>query len=259
MYDNVTIEKRDAIAILTINRPNVLNALSKKTVGEIEAAVGELDADDSVHVIVITGAGGKAFVAGADITEFNTINEVSARDVARDGQRAFLKIENASKPVIAAIEGYALGGGCELAMACDIRIASEKSVFGQPEINLGIIPGYGGTQRLPKLVGPGKAMELILTGENIRADEALRIGLINTIVPAGEALDAALKMAGTIALKGRISATMAKHAVNEGLSHDIRTGCEIEANAFALCFASDDQREGATAFVEKRTPAFNKK
>ncbi|MEQ8235641.1 MAG: short-chain-enoyl-CoA hydratase [Syntrophomonadaceae bacterium] len=258
-FANVILEKADRIATLTINRPKALNALNKDTLLEIKAAVENVRDDDSIDVLIITGAGDKAFVAGADITYMLDINAMQAREFGQIGQAAFSLIETMSKPVIAAINGFTLGGGCELAMACDFRFCTEKSQFGQPEVRLGVTPGFGGTQRLPRLVGLGMAKEILYTGDNINAQEALRIGLVNKIVPEAELMEYVKKIAKNISARGAIAVRLCKDAVNEGMQTDIDRAMSIEADIFGLCFATADQKEGMRAFVEKRKAEFTGK
>lgn len=258
-FNNLLIEKDGDIAIVTINRPKALNALNAETLSELGKAMDDLGQDDSVKVIILTGAGDKAFVAGADISFMQSMNAIEGRNFALLGQQVFSKIENLPKPVIAAINGFALGGGCELAMSCDIRIASEKGKFGQPEVNLGVIPGFAGTQRLPRLVGKGIAKELLYTGDMFGADVAFRIGLVNKVVPAAELLDSAKEMAKKIASKGAVAIRLCKEAVNEGLEMEVEKAFAHEANLFGLCFATEDQKEGMSAFLEKRAPQFKGK
>jgi len=254
-YENLLVQKRDRVGIVTINRTEKMNALNAGTRREILCALEELKNDATVRVVVITGSGDKAFIAGADISEFAGKTALEQREIMRQ-TRAFDSVEDFPKPVIAMINGYALGGGCELALACDIRIASTKARFGQPEIKLGIIPGGGGTQRLPRLVGEGKAMELILTGEMIDAEEALKIGLVNHVV-APEQLEAkTMEIADKLAGMSPIALAMAKQAVKNAARLDLRSGLEAELDLFALCFASEDKEEGVRAFLEKRKPAF---
>src|SRR5437588_6397498 len=254
-YETLLVERRERVAIITINRPDKRNALSIKTREEGSAALEELRADDSVRVVVITGAGDKAFIAGADIAEFAGRTAVTQRDVMT-GRSLFTAIDSFPKPVIAMINGYCLGGGCELAMACDLRIASERASFGQPEINLGIIPGGGGTQRLTHLVGEGKAMELILTGEIINAQAAHAIGLVNTVVPHEELEAKTLEIANRIAEKSPIALRLAKEAVKTAARSTLDEGLRREIDLFALCFSSEDKDEGVKAFLEKRKPEF---
>lgn len=253
-FKNVLLEKEERIAILTINRPKALNALNKDTLLEIKAAVEEVRDDNDIYVLIITGAGGKAFVAGADITYMLEMNAQEGREFGLLGQEAFRLIESIEKPVIAAIDGFALGGGCELAMACDFRICSDKSKFGQPEVGLAVTPGFGGTQRLPRIVGTGMAKQLLYTGDVIDADEALRIGLVNYVVD--DLMDYVKKLARKIASRGQVSVRYCKVAVNDGMQTDIDRAMTIEADLFGLCFATDDQKEGMKAFVEKRKAEF---
>lgn len=257
-FKNLSLTKEDKVAVLTMNRPNVLNALNTEVINELGSAIELLEKDDSVYVVILTGAG-KAFVAGADIAEMKDKTIQEARHFSQLGSQVFRKIELMSKPVIAAVNGYALGGGCELSMACDIIIASENAKFGQPEVGLGIIPGFAGTQRLSRIVGAKKAKELILTGRTIGAEEAERIGLVNKVVPQDQLLSSALEMAGSIASKGQIAVRYAKSAINRGLDTDMEKGNDIEADLFALCFANEDQKEGMAAFLEKRKAEFKNK
>ena len=254
-YETLLVERRERVAIITINRPDKRNALNIKTREEGAAAFEELRADDSVRVVIITGAGDKAFIAGADIAEFAGRTAVTQREVMT-GRSLFTAIDSFPKPVIAMINGYCLGGGCELALACDLRIASERASFGQPEINLGIIPGGGGTQRLTHLVGEGKAMELILTGEIINAQAAHAIGLVNTVVPHEELEAKTLEIANRIAEKSPIALRLAKEAVKTAARSTLDEGLRREIDLFALCFSSEDKDEGVKAFLEKRKPEF---
>jgi enoyl-CoA hydratase len=247
---SILYELKGHTALLTVSRPEALNALNLDTLKELEQTLTQAEADKDVYVLVITGAG-KAFVAGADISQMKDFNAVEGKAFGELGNRVFSKLENMSKPVIAAVNGYALGGGCELAMACDIRIASEKAKFGQPETGLGITPGFGGTQRLPRIVGAAKAKELIFTAANIGAEEALRIGLVSRVVPAEELPAAALELAEKIAANAQIAVRQSKDAVNRGLQTDIQTGLAYEAQAFAVCFATEDQKDAMSAFVNK--------
>lgn len=255
-YKNIEVKIEKGIATITINRPKALNALNTETLEELKNVLEVLQNDDGVKVIVITGAGEKAFVAGADISEMKDMSVFDAKKFAELGQKVFRKIELMKKPVIAAVNGYALGGGCELALACDIRIASRNAKFGQPEVGLGIIPGFGGTQRLPRIVGVSKAKELIYTGDMIDAEEALRIGLISKVVEQDKLLEEAYGIAKKIMSKGLVAVSLAKEAINKSLEVDIDSGMEYEANAFALCFGTQDQKEGMAAFLEKRAPKF---
>lgn len=254
-YTNITHEVKDGILIVTINRERALNALNRDTVKELQQLFSYHWTDDSLRCVIITGAG-KAFVAGADITELADTDVRSGTELAAHGQYLMKSIMNFPKPVIAAINGFALGGGCELAMACDIRLASDKAKLGQPEVNLGIIPGYGGTQRLPRLVGKGKAMQLILTGEMISAEEAHRIGLVDEVYPADELMDKTMEMAKLIASKGPIAIAMAKECINRGLDVNLTAGCDLEKANFGSICGTGDKNEGMEAFLEKRKPDF---
>jgi enoyl-CoA hydratase len=254
-YDNLLIEMRGRVAWVTVNRPDKLNALNLRTREEILSLFKELRDNQNVRVVVITGAGEKAFIAGADISEFAGTTPLEEREIMAKS-RAFDAMEDFPKPVIAMINGYALGGGCELAMACDIRVASTKAKFGQPEIKLGIIPGGGGTQRLARLIGEGRALELILTGDMIDAEEALRLGLVNHVV-APEQLEAkVMELANKIAEMSPVALQMAKKSVKNSARLGLVAGLEAEADLFILCFASDDREEGVRAFLEKRKPVF---
>ena len=255
----VRTEIADRIAVVTIDRQDKLNALNSDVIAELEAAIDSAKSDDAVGVVIVTGAGPKAFVAGADIAELSTMTPVSGRLHALRGQAVFSKIEKLGKPVIAAINGFALGGGCELAMACTIRIASENAKLGQPEVKLGIIPGYGGSQRLSRLVGEGRAMELCLTAEPIGAAEAHRIGLVNRVVPAGEALNAAREMAAKILANGPLSVRYTIDAIHHGLDMALEDGLLLEATLFGLCASTSDMKEGMAAFLEKRPARFTGK
>jgi enoyl-CoA hydratase len=257
-YENLLLKREGNIGILSINRPDELNALNEKLLEELDRAIDNISMDEEIYVLIITGEG-RAFVAGADISEMKDKNSMEARDFAEKGLSVFRKIELMEKPVIAAINGFALGGGCELAMCCDVRIASDKAKFGQPEVGLGITPGFGGTQRLSRLVGIGIAKELIFTAKIIRSDEAMRIGLVNEVAPASELMDVALKLANDIASKGQLALRYAKSAINRGIETDIETGMEIEKDLFALCFATEDQKEAMTAFLEKRNAEYKLK
>lgn len=258
-YENLLFEKADGIGIVTMNRPKALNALNAATMYELDRMVDQLAKDDEVQVVILTGSGDKAFVAGADITEMQSMSAVEGRNWGKLGQAVFNKLENLPKPVIAAVHGFALGGGNELAMACDIRIASDKAKFGQPEVSLGIPPGFAGTQRLARLVGKGRAKELLFTGDMIDAAEAYRIGLVNKVVSQEELMEAAKAMAKKIMSRAPIAVQLCKAAVNEGLDVDLESGVAYEAEVFGLCFATADQKEGMAAFVEKRKPNFTGK
>lgn len=255
-YANLLVECRGNVGIVTINRPKALNALNPETIAELEHAFADMGTDDTVKVIILTGAGEKAFVAGADIAAMKDLDPLAARAFAYKGQKVFTAIENMPKPVIAAIGGFALGGGCELAMACDIRIASENAKFGQPEVNLGVLPGFAGTQRLPRLVGKGIAKELIYTGDIIDAARAHAIGLVNKVVEQGKHLESAMEMAEKIAGKGPLAVRFSKEAINNGLEMDMDRACAYEAELFGLAFATHDRAEGMAAFLEKRKPVF---
>ena len=244
-------EAREGVYLLTINKPASLNALDTAVLGELAAVVEDLRTNESVKVLVLTGDG-RAFVAGADISEMVSKNPIDGLEFGRLGASVFRAIEQLPFPVIAAVNGFALGGGCELAMACDIRLASAKAKFGQPETGLGIIPGFSGTQRLPRLVGPAKAKELIYTGEIIKADEALRIGLVNGVTEPEALIDEALAMAEKIALQPRQAVALAKKAIDAGMQTDIDTAIGIENNLFALCFSTEEQKQRMTAFLNKK-------
>ena len=250
-YENIIFEKKDGIGYVTVNRPEVLNALNDSVIEELDSVFRAIDRDDEVRVVIITGAG-RAFVAGADIAQMSRLDGSEGRVMSMRGQKVMEFIEFMDKPVIAAVNGFALGGGNELSMACDIRIASETAKFGQPEVNLGIIPGYGGTQRLPRLVGRGLAKKLIYSAEIIDAEEAYRIGLVDEIVPADQLMDTAAKLAETIASKAPIAVKLAKAAINNGMNTDLKTGVQFEAEAYASTFVSEDRVEGMKAFLEKR-------
>ena len=254
--ENVSYEKKDAIAYITVNRPKVLNALNAKTVGELRTAFEDARDDSSVRGVILTGAGGKAFVAGADITEVARVTAVEAADMTSNGQALTTLIENLGKPVIAAVNGFALGGGCELAMACTIRLATRTAAFGQPEVKLGVIPGYGGTQRLPRLVGRGRALQLILSGGMIDAGEAYRIGLVNDLVPADALIARAEEILRQIFGNAPLAVKFALEAVNKGLETSQAEGLVLESSLFALCASTDDKKEGTSAFLEKRASKF---
>ena len=255
-FDNLLLERDGAIAIVTINRPKVLNALNSQTIDELRRVILELKADDEIRAIVLTGSGEKSFVAGADINELAVQTPVTGREHALSGQHVFDLLENMGKPVIAAINGFALGGGCELAMACTLRLAADTARLGQPEISLGLIPGYAGTQRLPRLVGKGKAMELILTGTPIAADEAQRIGLVNRVVPAADLMKAAKELAAQLAKSAPIAMRYIINAVNKGVEMPFAEACQYEATLFGLVASTEDMREGTRAFLEKRKAEF---
>ena len=255
-FDNLLLERDGAVAIITINRPAVLNALNTPTTDELRRAVLQLKHDADVRVVIVTGAGEKSFVAGADINELAALKPAQGKEHAQRGQHVFDLIENMGKPVIAAVNGFALGGGCELAMACTLRIAADSARFGQPEINLGIIPGYAGTQRLSRLVGKGVALDLLLTGRQVKADEALQIGLVNRVVPAAELMTEAKKLAAELASKAPVALQFIIEAVNRGLEISFDKGQFLEATLFGLVASTADMREGTRAFLEKRKPQF---
>jgi enoyl-CoA hydratase len=255
-FENLLLERDGAVAVLTINRPQVLNALSTQTLDDLRRAVLELKHDPAIRVVIITGAGEKSFVAGADINELAVQPPVQGKEHALRGQHVFDLIENMGKPVIAAINGYALGGGCELAMACTLRVAADSARLGQPEINLGIIPGYGATQRLPRLVGKGVALDLLLTGRQITAQEAQQIGLVNRVVPAAGLMADVRALAAELAAKAPVAAQYIIEAVNRGLEVSFDKAQFLEATLFGLVASTDDMREGTAAFLAKRKPTF---
>lgn len=256
--NNIILEINEGIAFITINRPGALNALNEALLDELIDIFINVKKNVEVKAIILTGKG-KAFVSGADIAEMNGLTPVEGRALMMKGHRVMDLIESLEKPVIAAINGFTLGGGCELAMACDIRISSEKAKFGQPEVNLGIIPGFGGTQRLSRLVGKGMAKYLIMTAEIISADEALRIGLVERVVPAEELMGNAVKVAKTIMSKAPYAVAVAKSVINNGIGLDMKSACTLEIESFTAPFSSDDKIEGMSAFLEKRTPHFTNK
>ncbi|HET7232973.1 MAG TPA: enoyl-CoA hydratase-related protein [Longimicrobium sp.] len=255
-YSNLTLEVQDRIAVLSVNRPDKLNALNEQTIRELGQAVDEITGRDDVGGVILTGVGEKAFVAGADIAELAKMGPVDGVLVSRLGQEVFRRIELSRKPVLAAVNGFALGGGCELALACHLRIASENAQFGLPEVKLGIIPGYGGTLRLPRIVGKGRALELMLTAQFIKADEAYRIGLANKVVPQAELMDTARKMMSTILANGPIAVGLAIECATRGMDMSVGDGLALESNLFGLLAATDDMREGMQAFLEKRKAEF---
>lgn len=256
MYKAIVLEREEFIAILRFNRPNVLNTLNRQVFLEIISIFDEIQKEMAPKVVILTGSGDRAFIAGTDITEMENLSSLDAREFASLARRAIDSIENLDRPVIAAINGFALGGGCEVAIACDIRIASEKAKLGQPEINLGIIPGSGGTQRLPRLIGSSRAKRLIFTGELVDAKTALEIGLVDKVVPHDQLIDEAKRMALSIASKPKVALALAKSAINRGLGLDLRTGLDYEIECFAQCFATSDQKEGMKAFLERRKALF---
>ena len=255
-YTNIIYQTADGIATITFNRPKALNALNRDLLEEFGSALDQVADDETVRVLVLTGAGDKAFVAGADITEIARFTPLQAKRFAARGQAAISRLTALEIPVIGAVNGFALGGGTEMALACDFIYASEKARFGLPEINLGIIPGFGGTQRLPRLIGANAAKEMIFTGRMISAGEAARLGIVNRVCAPDELMGAVLETARDIAAKGRVSLRAAKQAVNRGLDVDLTTGCALEVDVFALCLASPDAKEGTHAFLEKRPAAF---
>ncbi len=258
-YENLTVEIKDRVARVTVNRPSVLNALNEVTIREIHAAFSGFKSNPEVGAVILTGSGAKAFVAGADINELAVMSPLGGEASSRLGQVAFAQIENLGKPVIAAVNGFALGGGCELALACHMRFASENAKLGLPEVGLGIIPGYGGTQRLPRLVGLGRALELICSGRMIDAAEAFRIGLVNAVLPQADLLAHCEKVASEFVAKGPIAVRFAMDAAIRGLETDLEHGLAQESVAFGLLSATEDMREGLRAFLEKRKPVFKGK
>jgi len=257
-YENLAVADRDGVRWITINRPDKLNALNRSTLGELDKAVAAALRDDGVFGIVLTGAGDKAFVAGADIAELNVLGPETAKEFALAGQAIFARIERSPKPVVAAVNGYALGGGCELAMACHIRIASENAVFGQPEVKLGLIPGFAGTQRLSRLVGKGRALEILLTGRNVSAAEAAGLGLANRVVPPVELTQAVDDLLGKMLRNGPLAVAHCIEAVQYGIEMSFDDGSLLEATLFGLCAASEEMKEGTAAFLEKRKPFFRR-
>jgi enoyl-CoA hydratase len=259
MYENLLYEVKDGIAFVTINRPKVHNALDQLTMGELVAAFESAVSDDQVRVVILTGSGEKAFVAGADINEFASLSPVDGREYALAGQEVLNFIEHLGKPVIAAVNGYALGGGCELAMACTLRVASDNAVFGQPEGGLGLIPGYGGSQRLPRLVGKGRALEILLSGEPVSAESALAMGLVNRVVSGSELLSTAEALARKIMVNAPLAVGYCLEAVHRGMEMSLTEGQFLEATMFGMCFSTEDVEEGTEAFLEKREPNFKGK
>ena len=252
----VTLEQKGPVAVVTMNRPEALNALNDQVLRDLDAVLDQVEENEEILTMVLTGAG-RSFVAGADIGQMSQLTAAQAKDFGVLGNRIFLKLENLTKPTIAAVNGFALGGGCELAMACDIRLASEKAKFGQPEVGLGITPGFGGTQRLPRIVGASRAMELILTARNINAARALEIGLVSEVYPPEELMDKALELAGAIAANAQVAVRQSKAAIRRGLQTDMATGAAYESEAFALCFATEDQKDAMAAFLNKeKLPGF---
>lgn len=255
-YKNIIFKIEKGIATITFNRPKVLNALNQASLQEFSEALDTVASDEEIRVLVLTGAGEKSFVAGADITEFLRFNVLKAKLFAEMGHRLVNRLQELPIPVVAAVNGFALGGGCEVILGCDFVYAAENAMFGLPEINLGIIPGFGGTQRLPRLVGKNMAKEMIFTGKMISAAEAHAAGLVNRVCPLEQLMDEVMKTASTMASKGRASLRAAKQAVNNGMDVDLKSGCRIEIDAFAICLASTDAKEGTEAFLEKRKANF---
>jgi enoyl-CoA hydratase len=255
-YETLLVERSDAYAVVTLNRPKVMNALNRALFAELDDAFTALSADGAVRAVILTGSGEKAFAAGADIGELASLSAIEGRQLARRGQAVFRRIETCGKPVIAAINGFALGGGCELAMACTIRIASDRARLGQPEVKLGLVPGYGGTQRLPRLVSKGAAMKLLLTGDMVGAEEAFRIGLVDEVVPAEALLPRAETLARAIAQQAPLAVAGCIQAVEGGYDLPLDSGLELEASLFGLACATEDKAEGTKAFLEKRAPAW---
>lgn len=255
-YSSIELTSTDGITTLIFNRPKALNALNTCLLEELDHALGSIKKDEAIRVLILTGAGEKSFIAGADITEIATLTPLAAKKFAQFGQDIISKLQGLAIPVIAAVNGYALGGGCEMALACDFIYASEKALFGLPEITLGVIPGFGGTQRLPRLIGTSRAKEMLFTGKHLTATEAKDIGLVNKIFAPEELQAAVNEVAKLIATKGKASLCAAKQTVNQGLNADLATGLSIERDAFALCLANPDAKEGTSAFLEKRKPVF---
>jgi enoyl-CoA hydratase len=258
-FENIILEKKNAIAYVTINRPKVLNALNMATMEELRGAFHDIKNDKAIRVVIFTGAGEKAFIAGADINELAKNDAVTGKEYTHRGQNVLNLIENLGKPVIACLNGFALGGGCEIAMACTMRLASENAKLGQPEVKLGIIPGYGGSQRLPRLVGKGLAMQMVLAGEMITAQEAHRIGLVNEVVPPGELIARAEAIASKIIANAPLAVQYAMEAVNRGMEMTLAEGLYLEAVLFGVCCATEDKTEGTKAFLEKRAAQFKGK
>ncbi|MBW2406528.1 MAG: enoyl-CoA hydratase/isomerase family protein [Deltaproteobacteria bacterium] len=255
-YKNILFKIEEQIATITFNRPKVLNALNEASLKELSDAIDKVAGDEDIRVLILTGAGDKSFVAGADITEFLKFNALKAKIFSEMGHGIVNKLQELPIPVLGAVNGFALGGGCEIVIACDFIYASENAMFGLPEINLGIIPGFGGTQRLPRLIGKNRAKEIIFAGKMISAAEAQSMGLVNKVCAQDQLMDEVLKVAKIIISKGRVSLRAAKQAINNGMDVDLKTGCRIETDAFAVCLASPDAKEGTQAFLEKRAADF---
>jgi enoyl-CoA hydratase len=258
-YKNLLVERRGAVTVLFVNRPDVLNALNRETLGEIEACALQFATDPTQGALIVTGAGEKSFISGADINELAVLDPRGAEEISRFGQRVLEALERCAKPVIAAVNGYAFGGGCELALACHVRLASENAVMGLPEVSLGIIPGYGGTQRLPRLVGPGRALELILSGRRVKAEEAERMGLVNRVVPLASLREEAIKLAQAMLKNGPLAVAAALEAVTRGMQLPLDQGLRFESSLFGILAASVDMHEGLKAFLEKRPARFQRK
>jgi enoyl-CoA hydratase len=258
-HRHLLVERRDAVTIASVNRPDVLNALNRETLGEIESLARDFVADPAQGALIVTGSGDKSFISGADIQELAVLDPRGAEEISRFGQRVMDALEQSPKPVIAAINGYAFGGGCELALACHVRLAAEQAVLGLPEVSLGIIPGYGGTQRLPRLIGPGRAYELLLTGRRIKADEAERIGLVNRVVPRESLLAEAEKLAQAMLKNGPLAVAAALEAAHRGMQLPLADGQRLESSLFGILAASEDMHEGLRAFLEKRPAQFRRR
>jgi len=257
--ENLRLERRGAVTLLEVHRPAVLNALNRATLAEIESAALRFTEDPEQGALIVTGAGEKSFVSGADINELAVLDPRGAEDISRFGQRVLAALERSPKPVIAAINGYAFGGGCELALACHMRLASENAVLGLPEVSLGIIPGYGGTQRLPRLIGSGRALELMLSGGRVKADEAFRLGLVNRVVPQAQLLDQSIQLAEQILRNGPLAVAAVLEAVHRGLQLPLDDGLRLESGLFGILAASEDMHEGLHAFLEKRPARFRRR
>jgi len=255
-YNNIILEMDGPVSTITLNRPKFLNALNTEVLNELFHAAEAVEKNDDIRVLILTGSGDKAFAAGADINELAELSALQGKFFVANGHKTMARFQSLPIPVIAAVNGFALGGGLELALSCDFIYASENAKFGLPEITLGLIPGFGGTQRLSRIIGKNMAKEMIFTGKMITAAEALGLGIVNQVVPADQLMETVRKTTQAMAAKGRVSLCMAKHAINQGLDVDLTTACQMEIDAFALCMASPDAKEGAHAFLEKRKPAF---